>query len=251
MRDTKFNVLEKTDFALIFMNEWQERTLRRYGHRMAAFDLIQETNSSDFVLHAYLVSDVDRQCTPVAFLVTNRTDGVILDVFFQCIRQRMGVVSPKTFMSDTQNMYYDNWIKVMGTVPKFHIFSPWHVQEAWRQNLRKIPNSARRQEIRNLVHHLHYELNPLSFEEKLQKFLQCQEDSAKEFLDYFQRNYSQNVQFWAHCHQQNLGVNTNMAAESFRRLFKRNAGKADTSTDQKFRHLRAVEKSGEFPTGGD
>jgi len=70
--DEEFPTLKKNDFALGYMDHNQEQTLKRYGYKTICFDGTHGTNPNDFILHTMLVTDVDCEGYPVAFLLSNR-----------------------------------------------------------------------------------------------------------------------------------------------------------------------------------
>jgi len=115
IEDDQFPTLKKDDFALGSMNKNQERNLKRYGYKTICFDSTHGTNPNDFILHTLLVTDVDCEGYPVAFLLTNRNDEVVISVLLEKINDRLGSVSPKTIMSDMQTSYFNSWIKKNGS----------------------------------------------------------------------------------------------------------------------------------------
>lgn len=125
------------------MNKNQERNLKRYGYKTICFDGTHGSNPNGFILHTLLVTDVDCEGYPVAFLLTNRNDEVVISVLLEKIKDRLGSVSPKTIMSDMQTSYFNSWLKKMGPV-NHKLFCTWHVHEAWRKNLSKIKNKEKK-----------------------------------------------------------------------------------------------------------
>lgn len=219
IEDEKFPTLKKDDFALGYMDHNQERTLKRYGYKTICFDGTHGTNPKDFILHTILVTDVDCEGYPVAFLLTNRNDEVVISVLLEKIKDRVGNVLPKTIMSDMQMSYFNSWVKNMGPV-KHKLFCTWHVHEAWRKNLSKINNKEKRIAARKTLYDLSTELNEEEFKKKLYTFLSNNDEDLQTFLDYFFQYYGQNNQFWAYCYRQYAGCNTNMNLESFHRVLK-------------------------------
>lgn len=84
-----------------------------------------------------LVLDPNRKGLLVAFLITNRNDSIVMDIFITFIHEKCGKLTTKTFMSDMQRTYYNSWSKIIGS-PSFFLFCAWHVREAWRKNRNKI-----------------------------------------------------------------------------------------------------------------
>jgi len=116
IEDDQFPTLKKDDFAIGYMNENQEFNLKRYGYKIICFNGKHGTNPIDFILHILLVTDLDSEGYPVAFLLTNRNDEVVISVLLDKIKDRLGTASPKTIMSDMQSSYFNSLIKKMGPV---------------------------------------------------------------------------------------------------------------------------------------
>lgn len=70
------------EFALVYMNQYQENCLRRYGSRVISFDGTHGLNKYKFLLHTMLVLDVDREGIPVGFLITNCNNRAVLNNYF-------------------------------------------------------------------------------------------------------------------------------------------------------------------------
>lgn len=70
-------------------------------------------NGYGFELHTLLVLDELREGYPGAFLISSKSDAVVMEIFYSCIQQIIGQLKPKTFMSDMAETYYTAWIKIM------------------------------------------------------------------------------------------------------------------------------------------
>ncbi len=220
--DNEFGVLNIEDFVVVIMNKVQEDNLRRYGHKMVAFEGTGDANPFGIVMHALLVVDVDFEGVPVAFILTNRNDRTVINIFFECIRQRVGLIRPRTLVTDMWNSYYDSWISVMER-PEYRIYCLWYVLERWRDKLYLIDDKMKKEEIRKLIHDMAYESESHTFEEKLRAFLWMEDEDlqVKQFQKYFQDNFLNNRKCWACCYRSDSGVNTNMRLEGFHNMFRR------------------------------
>lgn len=56
---------------------------------------------------------------PVTFLLSNRLDQKIQDIFFRSLYTRLGgAIEAEYIMPDDDPKYYNAWTEVMNTVPK-------------------------------------------------------------------------------------------------------------------------------------
>ncbi len=219
--DTKFGVLSDRDVVLVFMSPLQKSLLQKYGRRFVAMDGTQGlTPDADVFLHTIMVLDDDDEGFPTAFALSNSNDFRIINIFLNCVKEKAGVITPKTFMSDTRLCYFESWKGIMGS-PETFLFCDWHVSKAWNTNLRsKIHNKVKRQEIRVKMESLKREINENTFYDKLVELLNMEDDDTVNFLYYFQQEYLHCVQQWAYCFRYMAGINTNMSLEGFHRILK-------------------------------
>ncbi len=236
--DAKYDVLNDNDFVVVYQTPFQKTLLVKYGHKVVAFDGIHGLNPYNFTVHSLLIVDAENEGFAVAFLVSNRSDQAVMEIFVACIRDNCGVVNAATLMSDMDGVYYNAWQSVMGP-PKHSIFCSWHVRKVWRENLRKLVTTNtgerditkdERQRVISLVEKQLYDLaddlDEMCFTNKLESFLRTQDPVVEPFLDYFRKNYvSKNTDAWASCYHAHAGMNVNMRVESFHRTLKYNIAK--------------------------
>lgn len=108
--------LKSEDFVLIIMNDGQRQMLEKFSSDCVCIDGTHGLNAYNFELHTLLVIDDLRQGFPAAFMVSNRADQEVMTLFFSCIKDRLNgnVITPKVFMSDMADSYYNAWKQVMG-----------------------------------------------------------------------------------------------------------------------------------------
>ena len=71
-------------------------------------------NGYGFELHTLLVLDDIREGYPCAFLISNRSDSRVMNIFFSCVKENIGKkIHPQVFMSDMADAYYNAWLQVM------------------------------------------------------------------------------------------------------------------------------------------
>ncbi len=231
--DQTFNVLCKEDFVLVIMDKFQEEILRRYGPKFVGLENTPGTEPCEFLLYTLLVADVDGAALPAAFLLTNRNDRNVIDVFVSCVYRRIGVIASSTLLTDVQLDFYNSWIKLMPT-PQWFLFCPWHVREAWRTNRNRIVGDEKKRATLKQLYNLAQELDPVIFEEKLNAFLSNDDEDIEKFVEYFKQTFLKHTYSWAHCYRISTGFNTNRLLEVFHQVFKQSiaGGQQITSVHQ-------------------
>lgn len=108
--DNNWEILKEQDFALMIMTPIQCEMLQKYGEDCICLDGTHGTNMYDFELITFLVVDDKRQGFRCAFLISNRTDKDIINIFFHKIKLRLGFgLHSNVFMSDMAPSFYNAW----------------------------------------------------------------------------------------------------------------------------------------------
>lgn len=110
--------LKYEDFLLIIMTNTQAEILKKYGHDIICIDGTHGTNNYDFELHTLMVVDELREGFPCSFFISNRSDQGILNIFFMEVRNKLGPISCRIFMSDMAEGYFNSWLHIMGPPEK-------------------------------------------------------------------------------------------------------------------------------------
>ena len=119
------------------------------GHnKIVCVDATHSTNGYNFLLIAVLVMDEFGEGFQVAWCYSNREDSVILNIFFQHIKNKVGNIHPEWFMSDDANQYNKCWSQVFKRQPK-RLLCIWHVDRAWHNAISRINE----QELQISVYH--------------------------------------------------------------------------------------------------
>jgi len=186
--------------------------------------MVHGLNAYDFELVTLLVVDDFGSGFPCCFMFTNLKDTKIYTVMFSIIKDKVGIISPDTFMSDIIETFYSAWENTMGSVPH-RLLCSWHVDRAWRQNICKITGPTR-QEKQGTVYKslkvLQSICDEIEFNNALKEFNNelLNDPDTRDFGMYFDRMYGNRVSLWAYCHQKGLGVNCNMHLESMHKTIK-------------------------------
>ncbi|XP_050311968.1 uncharacterized protein LOC126747421 [Anthonomus grandis grandis] len=197
--------------------------------RIICIDGTHGTNRRNLDLTIILVKDENNMGVPVAFLLSNRLDQVIQEIFFRALQLRLGkTLQADYIMSDYDPKYYNAWIKVMNLAEKpRRLLCSWHIIKNWnikgRSKLKKAENRIHmKKEMRKILK----ETNVSTFMVlKENYFKHLEEEGEHDFLRYLQTFYFQSeerIMMWAHCHRINVGINTNMAIESLNKVLKYN-----------------------------
>ncbi|GFT99517.1 uncharacterized protein NPIL_110731 [Nephila pilipes] len=218
---TQYSFLKENDFVLIIMTEAQGEILKKFSSDCICIDGTHGVNGYGFELVTLLTIDDLRQGFPCAFLISNRCDQPVLSIFFSCIKQKIGQLQPQIFMSDIAESFFNAWKSEMG-VPQKRLFCAWHIDRAWRKNLKKIKGAEKQAKTYKIIRSLLEERDIYTFQtltEAAIKFLKGDPDTI-EFSNYFETYYLQNISSWAYCYRLHSGINTNMHIERMHRTSK-------------------------------
>ncbi|GFT92997.1 uncharacterized protein NPIL_21081 [Nephila pilipes] len=218
---TQYSFLKENDFVLIIMTEAQGEILKKFSSDCICIDGTHGVNGYGFELVTLLTIDDLRQGFPCAFLISNRCDQPVLSIFFSCIKQKIGQLQPQIFMSDMAESFFNAWKSEMG-VPQKRLFCAWHIDRAWRKNLKKIKGAEKQAKTYKIIRSLLEERDIYTFQtltEAAIKFLKGDPDTI-EFSNYFETYYLQNISSWAYCYRLHSGINTNMHIERMHRTSK-------------------------------
>ncbi|GFX63196.1 uncharacterized protein TNCV_3895211 [Trichonephila clavipes] len=178
-------------------------------------DSTHGTNQYGYLLTTIMVCDDNHEGLPVAICYSNRVCSIILEPFFEEIRNRLTHLQPKVFMSDDDPAFWNAWQRVFGDV-KYNLLCSWHVSRSWNRNLNsKVKDPELRREMKNKLTTLVSEIDELTFEHIYDDFVQnyTKNEESKNFVEYFVKNYGGRKKKWAYCHRIGCGINVNMKLE--------------------------------------
>ncbi|XP_074037973.1 uncharacterized protein [Leptinotarsa decemlineata] len=131
------SILRKEDFCLIIMNKFQRQMMKQFPSTIT-IDSTHGLNDYDFEMTTIMVLDEYHHGFPVAEMFTNRKDTIVQSIFFSVIKDTIGVIHCKFFMSDMAEVFFNAWYGEMGPPYPQHLFCSWHVDRARQSNLNKI-----------------------------------------------------------------------------------------------------------------
>ncbi|CAG9858772.1 unnamed protein product [Phyllotreta striolata] len=220
-QNTEHPLLKCEDICIVLMNKSQEVMLRQFGSNIIAVD----TSIYDTCLEVTTLSIVDEfmEGFPVTYMFSNRNDDTILEILFDVLKNKVGTIDCKNFITYHNTTTYRAWMKVMTTIETKHLFCCWFVRKDWKDNLKNL-NIKKRDIIYKRLTALQQTLDARKFDENLAKEIQSMQmdDDTKEFANYFIANYSQSTEKWAYCHQESCVISNNLASHSdrIRKIFK-------------------------------
>lgn len=204
------------------MTPFQRKMITAFGHYAILIDGTHGLNGYDFNLYTLVVLDEFTNGIPVAFCFSNREDTKLFEHYFDCIKNHIGKIVPKIFMSDGAEAFYNAWEMVMGTV-EFRLLCIWHVFKNWTENSSGfIKDAENRTLVMNLLHCLVYEVPAENFEFQLNSFLSqlFENSNTASFGAYFLKEWAHKSRQWAMCYRKHCGLTTNMTLEAIHKLLK-------------------------------
>ncbi|KAL4082867.1 hypothetical protein QTP88_029521 [Uroleucon formosanum] len=218
-----YSCLENEDLFLIIATKFQLEMLQKFGNEKICVDSTHSTTEYDLLLTSLVIVDEFGNAFPCCFCFTKKKDTKTWTTFFTKVKEKTGIITTKTFMSDDDPSFYNAWRDVMGDT-EHKLLCSWHVDQSWRKQVQaKIKGSYEKKTyVYKTLKILQHEPNTDDFEKLLTGI--CEElkndEDTNEFHSYFQSNYLNRVEQWAYCHRRLCGINTNMYLESIHKTIK-------------------------------
>ena len=89
----------------------------KFGNKVICADSTHGTTMYDFLLITLMVLDEYDEGISITWAITNREDQSVLVEFFKSIKSKVGNLSPKVFMSDDADQFYNAWVGVFKEKP--------------------------------------------------------------------------------------------------------------------------------------
>uniref|UniRef100_A0A6P7FWK9 Uncharacterized protein LOC114334883 n=1 Tax=Diabrotica virgifera virgifera TaxID=50390 RepID=A0A6P7FWK9_DIAVI len=109
-------LLKQSDFVLIIMTSFQAEQFSKFGENKICIDGTHGTNAYDIQLYTIMCVDEFGTGCPVAYCFSNRSDEYIFTLFFDKLKEKIGIIKSSIFMSDDAPAFYNAWVSVMGKV---------------------------------------------------------------------------------------------------------------------------------------
>lgn len=246
-QQTEFEGLDKSDFVMVIMTNFQKKMLLEFGQKGVSIDGTHGTNPYDFQLYTLLVTDELDNGVPTAYLISNRQHEEVFAIFYREIERVIGQkIQTNLFMSDGADAFYNAWLKI-NPPAKRKLLCWWHVNKNWVTNAsRLIKNDEKRDLVLKVLRSIKDELVESKFCSELNTFLQRLEEDpeTKEFFLYFRGHYLDNKESWAMCYRKHTHMHTNMHLESLHKTLKyeylngRHCTRLDKTIDALLRYTR-------------
>ena len=127
----------KEDFFIVVQSPLQKQMFETFAHKGVCCDSTHGTNAYDFSLSTVLVIDDFGQGFPVAWCLSSHEDFTTMTLIFNEIKKNCGIVKSEFFMSDMAPQFYNAWVAVMEDPRPRKLVCTWHVDKAWKEELRK------------------------------------------------------------------------------------------------------------------
>lgn len=215
--------LKEEDFILIIANNAQLEYLSIYGNDCVCVDETQEMNSHNFSLITIMVLDDLRQALPCGFMFSNRRDPRTIEIFYTIIKINLtSPIVPRIFISNMAELFFNTWEAIFPNNQTLHLFCSWHIDQAWRKNLRQVKDSLQRLEVYKLLRTLLEETDEEAFERMLPTAINNFKNNpcTETFGHYFDKYYHSTTKAWAFCYRKHTGLNSNIYLEKMHRSIK-------------------------------
>ncbi|CAG2063580.1 unnamed protein product [Timema podura] len=217
------NILSQEDFCLVIMTSFQKNILEKFGNYKICVDTTHSTNASDFALTTVMTVDEFLSGFPVAFCISNRKDTLIWTLFFELLKDILGIqIMPEIFMSADDAALYEAWENIMGTAER-QLLCTWDVDRNWQITVKSmISNKEKRVLVYQMLRSVLQETDKETFEKLMKVFMEeLEEDNdLNEFHWYFSEHYASRQQLWAQCYRTGTDINVNMYLDSLNKLIK-------------------------------
>lgn len=207
-------------FILVLMTQYQMKILKKFGPSTICIDSTYGMNKENCRLTTLLVLDDNHEGLPVAFCFTTVTSRTTYELFFSAVKQKVGTIKARTFVSDGQPKLYNAWVTVMGST-KEQLLCPLGAGQNWIKNKMKIKNEERRLEVLEKINKLIKEPNESIFTHELEELMaKLKKDrDTTYFYKYFSVHLVPRMKCWSSRLREGTRVCTKMSLDRFQRRF--------------------------------
>ncbi|RUS72756.1 hypothetical protein EGW08_019474, partial [Elysia chlorotica] len=105
----EMKTLQKEDIILAIQTPFQKEMMKDYGKKCLCVDLTRRREDDKYHLYSVLVFVEGEVEVPVAWLITNRSDSLVLALFFKILRMNTGPLHTEIFIGDIAASFYKSW----------------------------------------------------------------------------------------------------------------------------------------------
>ena len=91
--------------------------MKEFRNNIIYVDSTHKTTGYDFQLTTVMIVDEYDEGYPVSWCLSNREDKILLTHYFEHLKKKTRTISPKWFMSDDFDGFYNAWISVFNKHP--------------------------------------------------------------------------------------------------------------------------------------
>lgn len=166
---SQFKLL-RSDFCVIVATN-KRKLLNERGVRTLCVDKIPWHRSEEISITVLFVVDSFGLEHTVAFMFSDRTDTYIYEVFFAKLKKYLEDTQPEMMLTPVSQGIFNAFKSVTKSEVTKGAFSPWQVDESWRNQLKMIKKSDKRKEVYKILRGLQMESDRTEFEELYAKLL--------------------------------------------------------------------------------
>lgn len=206
-------VLDVLDVCLILMTRGQSDIFKKFGENGIFYlPVILIKNDCEMHLYSLMVVDDINEVVPVAFMISNRLDEVVVNFFCQKIRNKIGPLTSKALMTDNFEILHKAWCSVFGETTK-HFWSTRYVDSDWRELLIMVKDEDVQCSIYETLYSFFDSKDPVKFEKQLEEFMADLTSNAptQQFGKFFNAKYLNTKELWAGCYgKKDVGINVHL-----------------------------------------
>ncbi|XP_077967612.1 uncharacterized protein LOC120326329 [Styela clava] len=242
----KYSNLREDDFLLILQTPLQSKMLQKHGPRQ--FMCVDATNGSPSAAdvnvkdnHAFqlfalevLIPDENhnKESYPVAWCVSNRKDGEVLRIFFECIKENLHgftltpgyLFVPPVGVSGGHD-WFQIWCSTFGAGPR-KLLSSWHVLDEWKSVLQSKCAATFHldSERSRVITNFETVLRETSGYHFIKLINECLADLKSNYMteplaSYFESNYMSQAELWASAYRTDAANSADSILDIFHSRF--------------------------------
>ncbi|CAG5123457.1 unnamed protein product [Candidula unifasciata] len=197
----EMSTLSQNDAVMAIQTPFQKEMMKIHGRSCICVDT-RRVEGDKFCLVTVLVCVEGSLELPVAWLITNRYDAQVLNLFIKTLRINVGELHTEIFLGDTNQKVYKVWIQHFPK-PNKTMFNTWEVLQGLTAKVETlVPGVKEQNDIKCHLNILLRVTDIKSFRGYLQAFLDVLKP-FEPFLSYFKTRYVEGNKdvFWASCYR--------------------------------------------------
>ncbi|GFO35737.1 Zinc finger protein [Plakobranchus ocellatus] len=198
----EMKTLEKDDTILAVQTPFQREMMKTYGQKCMCVDLTQRKVEDKFHLYTVLVFVEGEVEVPVAWLITNRNDNLVLNLFFKTLKLNVGTFQTEIFIGDIGSCFHKAW-SLHFPKPEKRMHSVWETFNVVSSRLNSfVSKEEERIKIKRFLNIIPLITDKRAIHYYLSALYEVLEPHA-DFKEYFRDRYVSDckIEFWASCYR--------------------------------------------------